>query len=115
MNALVISLDGRGHGMLALDDKDLSNAINGFTLTSRAGQASVLELDIVPYLTTVTAEVTVTIPEATRAALVALGWTPPRPVCPDCGPLSLNEDGLITAHHCPTYSNLPSIDGIPHA
>jgi ABC-type phosphate transport system permease subunit len=77
MTALVISLDARGHGMLALDDKELSNAVNGFTLTSQAGQASVLELDIVPYLTTVTAEVTVTIPAATREALIALGWTPP--------------------------------------
>lgn len=38
-----------------------------------------------------------------------------RPWCPDCGPLNLNEDGQIISHHCPTYSNLPSIDGFLHA
>lgn len=37
------------------------------------------------------------------------------PTCPDCGPLTLNAAGQITAHHCPRYSNLPSIDGVPHA
>lgn len=39
---------------------------------------------------------------------------PRQPVCPDCGPLS-TTDGHITGHHCPGYSNRPSIDGVPHA
>ena len=41
--------------------------------------------------------------------------TTARPACPDCGPLSLNARGQITGHHCPRYSNQPSIDGYPHA
>lgn len=37
-----------------------------------------------------------------------------RPFCPNCGPLSLNRQGLIIAHHCP-LSNVPAIDGVRHA
>lgn len=30
-----------------------------------------------------------------------------RPICPVCGPLTLDERGRIIAHHCKEYSDLP--------
>lgn len=56
----------------------VSRSLRGFTLTADAGDLPRLTLDVAirdPSL--VSGQMHVTIPDATRTTLVALGWTPP--------------------------------------
>lgn len=61
-----------------LDGVDITHALRGVTLRLGVGSLPVAELDAAVYdVDTVAEGAVVHVPEATRAALVALGWTPP--------------------------------------
>jgi hypothetical protein len=67
-------------GSLVVDGRDLSNLARGFTLAfPDADHLPVLTVDLFLDEHEVAGEVTVAVPDETRAALVALGWTPPDP------------------------------------
>lgn len=79
---------------IVVDGQDLANVTRAFTLRSRVGDIPVLtvELQLVAGAELDAAGVVVSLGPETRAALIALGWTPPaEPVdlsefdCETCG------------------------------
>jgi hypothetical protein len=77
---LAIRATATGHGRtVTLDGNDISKALTGVTLTLGVGQVPTATLDLL--LIDVTevqdAETRILIPDATRDALTAIGWTPP--------------------------------------
>ncbi len=61
-----------------IDGHDITNAVRNVGVMAGVGELTTLHLDLMVLEdVTVTGEATVTIPEATRAALITLGWTPP--------------------------------------
>lgn len=75
----ISKLDGRyGHEVL-LDGADIANGIDGLTITMRAGQPASVELSmpIIDVTELQDPEARFHISDATRALLVALGWTAP--------------------------------------
>lgn len=72
-----------GNEVIRLDDARIEHAVRGLTLYAEVGEPTRLHLDLLlrdgVHLD---GDVTVTVPSATRDALIALGWTPP----PDAGP-----------------------------
>lgn len=65
-------------GTLKVDGNDLTDAVRGVDISLRAGHLPVIHLDLVILdLESVTTDAKVFIPDATREALIALGWTPP--------------------------------------
>lgn len=73
-----IHLDPMGaNSTIEVGGHDLSKAVRALAVTAEVGQVPALSLDLVICDGEVEGEVVVTIPEATRDALVALGWTPP--------------------------------------
>ncbi|WP_119728354.1 hypothetical protein [Thermomonospora amylolytica] len=67
---------GRG-GTVEIDGHDIAPVTRALHLAAAVGEIPTLYLDLAIDLVEVDGEVTVTIPEGTRRALVALGWTPP--------------------------------------
>lgn len=67
-------------GKLQVDGVEMSTTIQGFTITVQPDCLPRVELDLfvmhIPDLAITEAHVVV--PDETHAALVALGWTPPR-------------------------------------
>ncbi|MDG4796216.1 hypothetical protein [Micromonospora sp. WMMD1082] len=74
-----IEVNGIGGGRVALDGKDVSGGVHGFTVTAALGEVTRLELDLSLFDVTTfdSAQTEVLIPEATRELLVGLGWIPP--------------------------------------
>lgn len=74
-----IEVDGTGRdGRVVLDGRDVSGGVRGFALRAEVGRRTELELDLaVADGATFDGEVRLVIPESTREALIALGWTPP--------------------------------------
>jgi hypothetical protein len=73
-----IHLDPLGaNSTIDVGGHDVSKAVRGLAVTAEVGQVPVLALDLVVCDGHIDGEVIVTIPDATRDALVALGWTPP--------------------------------------
>lgn len=75
-----IEVAGNGRsGRIVLDGCDVSRGVRGFRVTSQCGELTRLELDLrVLDVTRLDSEETeIVIPDATRDALIALGWTPP--------------------------------------
>jgi hypothetical protein len=73
-----ISVDGSGLGSLILAGIDCSNAVRGFCITSVVGDVPKLEITLnMAEIDTSWGDVKVILPQETRAALIALGWTPP--------------------------------------
>jgi hypothetical protein len=72
-----ISVDAIGRGCLKLGGHDLSKYVAGFALVAKAGERTQLQLDINASPVLSTCDVAVVLPEALRAVLVDLGWTPP--------------------------------------
>jgi len=66
-------------GIVEVDGKDLSAAVNGVDLRLRVGEIStaVLHLNILDGADVDVPGVRVALPDKTRAALITLGWTPP--------------------------------------
>lgn len=65
-------------GAVEVDGVDLSDGIRGLTVRLGAGQLPQVELDlIIVDLELEGDDSRLIIPEATRAALIALGWTAP--------------------------------------
>lgn len=73
-----IELDAVSEGQLLVDGTDISGAAGGLTLTTEPGRTPRLTVDL-HLIRGLRADLPahVTVPDATRAALVALGWTPP--------------------------------------
>lgn len=67
---------GAGASSIEVDGQRLYGVI-GLELKSDPNSLPVLTLDIRLHEVDVDGEMTVQVPENTRAALVALGWTPP--------------------------------------
>lgn len=66
------------HQTVHLDGVDITHAFRGVKVTVGVGHLPVAELDVLLFeFDTVTEGTTVHLPEATRTALLALGWTPP--------------------------------------
>ncbi len=74
-----IEINGTGTaGRIMLDGHDVAAGVRGFVLRSEVGRMTELELDVaVVDDSQFGGEVRVVIPDSTREALVALGWTPP--------------------------------------
>ena len=75
-----IGVGAGGHGQVLVDGQDISNAVQSLSLAAHVGQSPVLQLVLnVATIESATggARVHVVMPDATRAALIALGWTPP--------------------------------------
>lgn len=65
-------------GHIKLDGTDVSSGVRGFVLRSEVGELTRLELDVLVLDTQqFDGEVSVIIPDETREALIAIGWTPP--------------------------------------
>lgn len=65
-----------GSGVIALDGEAL-NGVRGLDLSATAGEIPSLTVELLVNEVEVDGEMTVTVPDATREALIALGWTPP--------------------------------------
>lgn len=75
-----ITIEPAGHGTLKLDGHDISKGVRGFVVNAAVGHITRLELDLNLFTTsTVSGEVEVVVPDATRDLLERLGWTPPTP------------------------------------
>lgn len=77
---LAITTAATGYGStVTLDGQDISHALTGLTLNLGVGRASIATLDLL--LIDITevkdAQTRILVPDATRDALTALGWTPP--------------------------------------
>lgn len=75
-----LAITARGLGSTVhLDGHDIGSALTGLTLTLSAGQAPTATLDLAIHNVTELqdSETRILIPDATRDALIALGWTPP--------------------------------------
>lgn len=73
-----IDVNHVGYGSIVIDGHDVANSTRGFVLCSRAGDVTVLELDLLLIdRTKLNAEVDVVVPAETRDILIKLGWTPP--------------------------------------
>ncbi|HEY9418155.1 MAG TPA: hypothetical protein VIQ30_25630 [Pseudonocardia sp.] len=73
-----IGIDQVGRGRIVLDGHDVSDATRGMVLRAAVGRPTELELDLVVIDDMrLDGEFRVVVPESTREALVALGWTPP--------------------------------------
>jgi len=71
-----LHLRGDGTGTVELDGRQLPG-VRAVTLSASVDKVPVLELDLIAYEVTTDAEAEVVIPDRTREALLALGWTPP--------------------------------------
>ncbi len=70
-------VDPHGLGSVVVDGVDLSLAVNGITFVSQVGDTTRMELALVAPRVEFDGQATIEIRYATRAALIALGWTPP--------------------------------------
>ena len=73
-----VSGAGRG-GRVVLDGADVSKGVRGLTIRAGLGQVTQVELDLSVFDVTEfeSDAVQILIPDHTRDALIALGWTPP--------------------------------------
>ncbi|MGW4411173.1 hypothetical protein ACWEJ6_44580 [Nonomuraea sp. NPDC004702] len=71
-----ISTDGNGNGAVEVDDIPLKG-VRGFTLTQNVHGHGNLSLDIVVGIVELETDAQVVIPDKSRDALIAIGWTPP--------------------------------------
>jgi hypothetical protein len=76
---LAITATGVGTAEVLLNGQDIANALTGLTLDMGVGKVPTATLDLLLIDTTKVqdAETRIFIPDATREALLALGWTPP--------------------------------------
>jgi hypothetical protein len=65
-------------GTIEVAGHDMSRAVSGIELEHRAGERPRLRLDLLLHEVTIDGEMQAIVPDETAAALVALGWTPPR-------------------------------------
>lgn len=84
---------------IVVDGQDLANVTRAFTLRSRVGDIPVLtvELQLVAGAELDAAGVVVSLGPETRAALIALGWTPP-----DDAASSIEHEPQLTLRTAPT-------------
>lgn len=82
-----LEVDGAGMGTLTVDGHSLGNAVQATSIHSRAGHATRVELELLATdVSTQCEPEQILIPEETREALIALGWTPPQETEPGrCG------------------------------
>ena len=66
-----------GCGAIEVNGQDVSSAVQRVHVTGAAGSLPRVVLELVTFDTEVDGEMVVRIPAETRAALIALGWTPP--------------------------------------
>lgn len=73
-----INLGAVGYGSVLVDGTDISSTLGGLQFESHAGvDLNRLTLDLIAPEVEIDAVVQIVVPDATRDALVALGWTPP--------------------------------------
>lgn len=75
-----IESDGGRNSRVLVGDHDISHAVHSLTLHASATHLPVLQVELrmaTVESSTDDTRVEVVMPDATRAALVALGWTPP--------------------------------------
>ena len=74
---VVLDINEHGAGRLLLNGQDLSQAVSGVELVSRVGKATVLKLTLAAPQVSAEWNGVVAVDDETRAALLALGWSPP--------------------------------------
>lgn len=80
-----LEVNASGFGTLTVGDADISNAVGEVTIIARVGQQSLVtckdpavRVEVgMPVLALLARGHQVTLLDAERAALIALGWTPP--------------------------------------
>lgn len=74
-----IDMDGAGIGTIMVDGQNIANGCVGMALDLEPNRIPRIQLDlrIYEHAELVLADPIITIPDATRDALIALGWTPP--------------------------------------
>lgn len=77
LHDVVLRLGTPGDSLIRVDGHDLTNAVRAVNVDSTAVDKPRVTLDLLVHPVEVRGETTVHIPDATRDALVALGWTPP--------------------------------------
>lgn len=79
MAKVQLRLDPTGHGSVVVDGVDISRGVQGLSLRSRIDHLTELTLDLAVFdVAELDVEgATILVPDGTRDALVALGWTPP--------------------------------------
>lgn len=70
-------IDPGGRGSIMVDGVDFSPAVNGMEIETKVGHTTQITLFLVESRVEFDGQVTVGIPDRTRDALIALGWTPP--------------------------------------
>lgn len=73
-------IEPNGRGQIVVDGVDLSLAVNGIEFRSAVGihaEPPTMTLSLVAPVIEFDGQVSVEVRERTRAALIALGWTPP--------------------------------------
>lgn len=85
--AIRLQVDGNGNGTVTIGDEDISNAVGEVTIVARVGKPNLVtcqqnESDVrvemgMPVLAIIAEGHDVKLHDNERAALIALGWTPP--------------------------------------
>jgi hypothetical protein len=70
-------VDPAGRGSIVVDGVDLGFAVNAVELQSQVGDATRMNLSVVAPRIEFDGQATIEVRDPTRAALIALGWTPP--------------------------------------
>lgn len=80
MSVVRIETDRFGRGRVLLDGQDLAVAVHSMSLHAKAGHSPLLQLELLVDViesSTEATQVEVVMSDATRDALIAIGWTPP--------------------------------------
>ena len=79
MTGVEIELDGRGRGRVVIDGLDISPIVTGVSVDSAPREASEVTLRLLGVRTVrIDGDARVIVDDATRSALLAIGWTPPQ-------------------------------------
>lgn len=80
MKHVELSVDGQGHGSLVIDGQDLSSATRAVHIRTGIGRPTTVEVTLAGVAAIeVDGEVRLVMRDEAREALIAHGWTPPRP------------------------------------
>jgi hypothetical protein len=71
--------DERGRTQILVDGRDIADAVQGYTLTAKAGHVPGLALDLVVHEINTYGEVDLYVADRSRELLLAHGWKEPPP------------------------------------
>lgn len=77
MQRLKLNLNAAGIGTIELDGQNIASGTVGFEIKSRPAHLTEVVVHVAVHELEFDGEARVVIPDATRDALIVLGWTPP--------------------------------------